>query len=152
MGDKPKLYKLSQKEKRAIHNPEDYPIISVIHKTPLDVKKKIYSELGYIQNAAGGKVYNDGDKLWLEDRAHYLWQNKFHSDPAINVQHTPLFIQEVREGIIPIDYRLYFAARNPGLVNPDSMSQELISFLSRIYKASKGRFGLDPNSLEKKLA
>jgi len=134
-------HNLSAEEKKAIHNPEDYPIISVIDGMPLPLKKTLDHELDYI-SSLDPKKYGESQISWINDFAYYLWEKNFDKDPKINIQKTNLFFEEFCKSSVPIDYRLYFTAKNSGLVDEEDMSSELGGFLSEIYEVTEGKFGL----------
>jgi hypothetical protein len=114
-------HELSECERRAIRDKRDCPIIAVIKGMPNSLKQTIYKELNYLPSS--NPNYLTGERPWIEDFGQYLWEKEFF------------------ESSIPIDYRLYYAAKNPILVNHKNKSRELSNFLIEIGEVTNGEFG-----------
>jgi hypothetical protein len=141
-------HELTEEEKKAIHNPDNYPIISIIKGIPRETKEKIYHELCDVPSLVKKKYEHEQIK-WLNDAGQYLWENEFHKDKTIDVQKTGLFVNEILHSPIRIEYRLYYVAKNPRVINGIEASKELADFLYDVYKITGGRFGARVNSLLK---
>src|SRR4030042_4356980 len=121
-------HELSLEEREAIHDKRDCPIISVIDDVPSDIKSIIDKELYYIACNPG---YISGEIPWYNDFKWYDCKNEEEHNKRAS-------FEEVFR-----DYRLYFAAKNPNLVNKKVMSEELTNFLSEVYKRTKRKFGFN---------
>jgi hypothetical protein len=106
---------LTEDEKRAIHNPEDYPIISVIKAIPQDILKKLDKLLIPLSS---DKSFFIEETPWLRDFFWYKNEGKACDDSSSWDR-------------MCIEYRLYFAAEHPDKIENPS-NPEIKDFLTWI--------------------
>lgn len=108
------FHELSETEKKAIRNPEDYPIISTIDglsKKDLSmINRAIFIDS---KNHELFHEYMDEEKPWVTDFQHYYGEN--HKD-LVDAVHTTSFCDEFKHSNLCKRYRLYFAAKHPNKI------------------------------------
>lgn len=108
------FHNLSEEEKNAIPNQEDYPIISIIN----GLWKTAYISFDMIDKVIHipskdrdlFHQYLSEERVWVNDFEYYYGQNHKDITDAI---HTPPFCEEFKKSDICKRYRLYFAAKHP---------------------------------------
>ncbi len=103
---KPKYWHdLTEEEKRAIHNPQDYPVISVVKAIPQDISSKLDKLLAALSN---DKSFNYEELPWVKD---FLW---YKGEKGRE--------EGVSWNRMCIEYRLYYAAKHPDRIkNPSNL-------------------------------
>jgi hypothetical protein len=114
---KPKYWhELTEEEKKAIHNPKDYPVISVIKAIPQDILNKLDKTLFYLSESKNYKLFMDEELPWLED---FLWYKGEGQKNGVSWDR------------MCAEYRAYFAAEHPERIEDPSIP-EIKSFLEWI--------------------
>jgi len=121
---------LSEQEKKAIHDPKDYPIFSFIKSLFPDERKKI-DKVMRVKDAFLSH-YNQTEKTWISDCRLYTDQNLRKE----GLEHSPdivegLVVREILQGDLGERFKLYYGAKYPKRMN-FSDSEELSDFLEEI--------------------
>ena len=98
---------LTDEEKNAIHNPGDYPIISVIKGIPQGVLNKLDALL---VSLSSDKSFFNEELPWVRDFLWYKNEKKACGDNS-------------SWGRMCIEYRLYFAAKHPDRIENSSIPE-----------------------------
>lgn len=115
---------LSEEEKRAIHDPRDYFIISVINSMPKEKIKEIYRSIRLKDNL--GDHYLREERVWVNDAVWFLGR-KLGKD----ARHGLELADEILENVLSEKFMLYYAAKyRPNIETPTN--SKLIDFLSLV--------------------
>lgn len=116
--------RLTKEEKLAIHDPRDYPIISLIKEMSPEELKEVYNSIKFKEEFR--RHYVEEEKLWIRDAAHYMRINS--KKPVI----TDVEIaDEILNNNLHEKFRIYYAAKYRSNVELSENSR-LIKFLSKI--------------------
>jgi hypothetical protein len=111
---------LSEEEKRAIHDPRDYPIISVIkklsHEQVRDIAKSVRVKDDFLTH------YLKEQKLWIRDAKWYMGINLNRDVSNLELA------DEILERGLGEKFRLYYAAKYPTNIEYSS-NHSLVDFL-----------------------
>jgi len=103
---------LSEDERNAIKDKNDYPLIAVIDGLPLSERKQIYETLLPRSEYLGH--YARKEKEWMLDFVHYLVENRGKSN--LDCSHDAIekiLVEEMSQGATHERFRLYCAAKYP---------------------------------------
>jgi len=106
---KPKYWHdLTEEEKRAIHNPQDYPVISVIKSIPQHTLNKLDEILASLSS---DKSFFSEELPWLKD---FFWYKNEKGEKKACSENSSW-------NRMCVEYRLYFAAKHSDKIeNPSA--------------------------------
>jgi len=122
-------HELSEEERKAVRNPTDCPIISVIDGLSPEDRGQIYNSIKVKPN-----YYIDfakTQKAWMEDLCWYMGQ-KLKKD----VRNCKEFLEEIN-GAFHERFRLYYAAKNPNNIEIIKVNQKTLEFLLEVEEVIK---------------
>lgn len=93
-------HELSEKERRAIPNPQDIPIIAVIDGMPRQMQELAYNAIAPPRDGS----YNRLQRKWIEDEIYYLGERLGRPSSTTEL------LEDMKEKGTYFRYRLYWAA------------------------------------------
>lgn len=124
-------HNLTDEEKRAIRDPNDYPILSIVDGFSPEERRRIYGSIKFKDLAH----YKAEEIPWLRDFIHYLVENRKKKDLDVSIDTiNKIFFDEMNQDGIHERFRLYYAAKFREKIEPP-MYREAIDFLSEVDKA-----------------
>jgi len=120
---------LTEEEKKAIHNQEDIPIISIIKGIPAEEKKEIYNHINH--KDASFHHYMQEQTEWVKDLIFYMNQ-KYNRD----MSKSPELAEEIMNNLC-YRFRLYFAAKYIGEIKICDKNKKAIEFVKMARKYNR---------------
>ncbi len=104
-------HELSEEEKRAIHDPRDYPVISLIDGLSPSDMDEIYKAIRIKQEFQSGYIILE--KSWIRDSLYFWVENHLKNHKPEDIAG---FTEELIKGPLIKRYRLYFALKHPSKI------------------------------------
>lgn len=128
-------HELSEDERKAIRNPTDCPIISVIDGLSSEDRKQIYNSIKIKSDYYPD--FAETQKQWVEDLCWYMGQ-KLQKD----VKNCQEFLEEIN-GPFHERFRLYYAAKNPANIEIIKVNRRALEFLLEVDEVIKVKNSTD---------